>query len=124
MAGIKFDSILDEFREGDWWLWSSTIATSTTPTPNIDAFWILTITALETAASFWIPAGTPVNWKVLLIRIKDNGTARALTWNPIYRAWTDIALPLITVVWKTLYIWFMYNSTDSKRDLLAVTNNI
>src|SRR3990167_4929402 len=67
---------------------------------------------------------TPTDGQVLVIRIKDNGTARALTWNAIYRAGTDVALPSTTVLTKTLYLGFKYNAADSKWDLLAVTNNI
>jgi len=103
---------------------TTTIASSATPTPNVDITDIYTITALAEAAAFGAPTGTPVNGQKLIIRIKDNATARALTWNAIYRAGTDVALPTTTVISKTLYCGFIYNSTDSKWDLIAVTNNI
>jgi len=70
------------------------------------------------------PGGTPVNGQKLIVRIKDNGTARALTYDTQFRASTDLALPTTTVLNKTLYMGFIYNSADTKWDLLAVLNNI
>jgi hypothetical protein len=82
------------------------------------------ITALATAATFAAPVlsvtgGTLVNGDSLLIRIKDNGTARTLAWNAIYRA-IGVVLPTTTVANKTIYIGCKYNSGDSKWDVLAV----
>ena len=103
---------------------TNTITSSATPTPAWDTTDVFTVTALAADAAFAAPTGTPTNWQVLLIRIKDNATARALTWNAIYRASTDLALPTTTVISKTLYLQFVYNSTDSKWDLLGLLNNI
>ncbi len=102
----------------------STVASSATPTPAGDTTDVYTVTALAEAAAFGAPTGTPVEGQKLTIRIKDNATARALTWNAIYRAGTDVTLPTTTVISKTMYIGFIYNNTDTKWDLLAVTNNI
>ena len=101
-----------------------TVADSATPTPAADDVDMYTVTALAQAATFGAPTGTPVNGQKLIIRILDNGTARALAWNAIYRAGTDIALPTTTVLSKTLYCGFIYNSAATKWDLVAVTNNI
>lgn len=103
---------------------TSTVASSATPTPNADTTDIYTVTALAETATFGAPTGTLLNGQKLIIRIKDNATARTLAWNAIYRAGTDVALPLTTVISKTLYCGFIYNSTDSKWDLMAVTGNI
>ena len=101
-----------------------TEASNATPTPNSDTTDIHTITALAEAATFGAPTGTPVQGQKLIIRIKDNATARALDWNAIYRASSDLALPTTTVSSKTLYCGFIYNSTDSKWDLVAKLDNI
>jgi len=101
-----------------------TIVSSATPTPDAGITDIYTVTALAAAATFGAPTGTPVNGQKLIIRIKDDATARTLAWNAIYRAGTDVALPTTTVISKTLYCGFIYNSTDSKWDLVALTNNI
>jgi hypothetical protein len=98
-------------------------ASNATPTPNVDTTDVHIITALAAGATFGAPTGTPVQGQQLIIRIKDNGTARSLGWNAIYRASSDLALPTTTVISKTLYCGFIYNSTDTKWDLLAKLDN-
>jgi hypothetical protein len=56
----------------------------------------------------------------LIIRLKDNGTARGLTWNAIYRAFGS-SLPSTTVATKTTYVGCVYNSADAVWDAVAVT---
>jgi len=77
------------------------------------------VTALAVNATVEAPSGTPVHGHKLLLRIKDDGTARTLSWNAIYR---DLiaSLPTTTVAGKTLYVGFMYNDTDTKWDVIAV----
>jgi len=100
-------------------------ATNATPDPIIRSKHTKhIITALATACEFAAPTGDIRDGDALLIRIKDNGTARALTYNAIYRAGTDIALPLTTVISKTMYLGFIYNAADSKWDLVAYIDNI
>ena len=77
------------------------------------------ITAQAGALLFNNPSGTPLGGQKLIIRIKDNGTARALTWDTQFRAMGN-ALPSTTVLSKTLYMGFIYNATDTKWDLVAV----
>jgi len=101
-----------------------TVASSATPTPDADSHDVYTVTALAEAATFGAPTGTPTNGQRLIIRVKDNATARVLAWNAIYRAGTDVALPLTTVISKTVYCGFIYNSTDTKWDLVTVVGNI
>lgn len=98
-------------------------ASNATPTPNADTTDVHIITALAAAATFAAPTGTPTQGQQLIIRIKDNGTARTLGWNAAYRASTDLALPTTTVLSKTMYLGFIWNATDSKWDLLALLDN-
>lgn len=79
-------------------------------------------TALAVAATIAAPSGTPNEGWGFVIRLKDNGTARALTWNAIYRVASGVALPTTTVVGKTHYIACIYNATDTKVDVLSVTS--
>lgn len=96
------------------------ITSSATPTPvRTTTRNKLNITALAAAAELQAPTGTPEDGDTLVVRIKDNGTARALTYNAIYRG-IGVDLPDTTTISKTLYMAFMYNGTDSKWDLLAV----
>lgn len=99
----------------------TTITSSSTPTPSGVASDMFTVTALAAAATFAAPTGTAVDGQLLIIRIKDNGTARTLAWNAIYRAGTDIALPSTTVISKTMYLQFIYNFADTKWDFIGST---
>ena len=54
-----------------------------------------------------------------MIRIKDNGTARALTFGTKYRG-IGITLPTTTVASKTMYLGMIYNATDDKWDVLGL----
>ena len=98
----------------------TTITSSSTPTPvRTGQRSFYSITALAEAATFAAPSGTPANGDMLLIRIKDNGTARALTWNAIYDGLDD-TLPSTTTINMVMYILFIYNSASSKWEMLSV----
>lgn len=99
-----------------------TVASSATITPTGDTADQYTVTALATAATIAAPSGTPVDGQKLVLRIKDNGTARALTWTTTsgaYRA-VGVTLPTTTVISKVLYIGCIYNSQDTFWDVIAV----
>lgn len=89
----------------------ASITSSSTPTPNVDTTDIYEVTALAATATFGAPTGTPVNGQKLLIRIKDNGTARALNWNAVYVNSGVASLPATTVIGKTHMIGLIYDST-------------
>lgn len=94
------------------------------PTPNCDTTTVYQLTAQAQTAAFQNPTGTPVDNQSLIIRIKDNGTARTLSWTAGYGASTDLALPLTTVLSKTLYLGFRWNAALSKWILLGKLDNI
>ena len=54
-----------------------------------------------------------------LIRLKDAGVAKGLTWNAAFRA-VGVTLPTTTVVSKTHYIVTIDNTDDSKLDVVDV----
>ena len=98
-------------------IWTTTTAATITPVGDSNDMY--TVTALAEATTIAAPSGTPTDWQKLMIRIKDDATARALTWNAIYRViW--VTLPTTTVLSKTHYIGCVYNTADTKRDVLAV----
>lgn len=82
------------------------------------------VTAQAGALKLMNPTGSITQGYQLMVRIKDDGTARALTYDTQYRASSDLSLPTTTVISKVLYMLFEFNSTDTKWDLLAVLNNI
>lgn len=97
-----------------------TFTSTSTPIPSGGSLRnFYSLTALAANATFITPSGTPVNANRLIIRVKDNGIARTLGWDAIYRA-MEFALPTTTVSSKTLYLGFIYNSADSKWDMVAI----
>lgn len=97
---------------------TASYTTDTGTSLNCDTTDAFIVTAQAGALLFNNPSGTGTQGQPLLIRIKDNGTARALTYGSEFRA-MGTALPSTTVLSKTLYMLFIYNSTDTKWDLVA-----
>lgn len=95
---------------------SVTSAATVTPTNLND---LVKITAQAVALTLANPTGTWSEGQSLMIRIKDNGTARAITWDTNYRA-IGVTLPTTTTLSKTTYVGLIYNSTDSKWDAIGV----
>ena len=77
------------------------------------------LTAMATNTTIASPTGTPVQGQSLIFRFKDDGTARTLTWNAIFRA-IGVTLPTTTTANKLLYVGCKYNSTDTKWDVVSV----
>lgn len=96
------------------------ISTASTATLTIDTDVndFAVITAQSEALTIGAPSGTPVEGQKLIIRIKDDGSARAITFNAIFRA-IGITLPTTTVSSKITYLGLVYNSTDTKWDVIA-----
>lgn len=97
---------------------SSSTSTSSL-TIDANSYDQVNLTALAANLTINAPTGTPTAAQKLVIRIKDNGTARTFTWNAIFRA-IGTALPTSSVVNKTVYIGMIYNSTDTKWDVISV----
>lgn len=98
------------------------IADAATITPTGDTADQYEVTALAQAATIAAPSGTPTDGQKLILRIKDNGTARALTWTTTsgaYRA-VGVTLPTTTVLSKVVYIGCIWNAQDNFWDAVAV----
>jgi hypothetical protein len=103
----------------------SSTASITSPLAwNSDNFEQYAATAQAGALTINADAGTPTDGRKIIFRFKDNGTARALTWTTgatkAFRA-IGVTLPTTTVINKTLYVGCIYNSSDSRWDVVAVT---
>lgn len=96
---------------------SVTSAATVTPISTND---LVKITAQAVPLTIANPTGTWDEGQSLIIRIKDNATARAITWGTNYRA-IGITLPTTTTLSKTTYVGFIYNLTDAKWDAIGVT---
>tara|TARA_R100000742_G_C4279670_1_gene105180 strand:+ start:13391 stop:14530 length:1140 start_codon:yes stop_codon:yes gene_type:complete len=92
---------------------------SATFTINADEETDGVLTAMSANTTLAAPTGTPVQSQDLVFRFKDDGTARTLTWNAIFRA-IGVTLPTTTVANKLTYVGCKYNSTDTKWDVIAV----
>lgn len=94
-----------------------TVTSSATVTP-VSTNDIVTITAQAVGLTLANPTGTFVEGQALMIRIKDNGTARTIAFGTNYRA-IGITLPTTTIVSKVMYLGVIYNAQDSKWDVLG-----
>jgi hypothetical protein len=100
---------------------SVSIASASTVTPTSDSADQYNVTALAGDATIATPSGAPTDGQRLILRFKDDGTGRALTWTTSsggYRA-VGVTLPTTTVATKTTYVGCLYNSTDIFWDVVA-----
>lgn len=97
---------------------AASYTTDTGTSLNCDTTDCFIVTAQAGALKLNNPSGTGTQGQPLLIRILDNGTARALTYDTQFRA-MGTALPSTTVLSKTLYMLFIFNETDTKWDLVS-----
>jgi len=94
------------------------VTSSATVTPTF-ADDMVKITAQAAGLTLANPSGTPIPGLGIVIRIKDNGTARAISYDTQYRA-IGVTLPTTTVISKTLYLAMIFNGDDTKWDVVAV----
>lgn len=94
-------------------------ASTATLTPNADTTDIAAVTAQAVGLTIAAPTGTPVDGQRLTIRIRDDGTTRALTWNAAYVEFATGQLPTDTVVGKTIYAIFWYNAAATAWELVG-----
>ena len=94
------------------------VASNATVTPTTSDDEVI-ITAQAVNLTLANPTGTPAQGQAMMIRIKDDGTGRTITFGANYRA-LGITLPTTTVASKTMYLGLIYNATDSKWDILGL----
>lgn len=97
-----------------------TVASSATPTINTDEVEQFDITALAVAITSMTTnlSGNPSDGQKLVIRIKDDGTSRAITWGASFAA-RGADLPTATTVSKVTYVGLIYNAAASTWDCVA-----
>lgn len=101
----------------------NSITDAATITPTGDLSDQYNVTALAQPATIAAPSGTPTSGQKLILRLKDNGSARSLTWTTssgAYRA-VGVTLPTTTTASKTTYVGCIYNSDATFWDVVAVT---
>jgi hypothetical protein len=87
----------------------TTVTSAASHTPNIDNTDQFIVTAQAAAVTFNAPKGNASEGQKLTIRIKDNGTARAITWNAAYVSSGVASLITTTVAGKSHLIGFVYD---------------
>jgi len=96
------------------------VASNATLAPSVTTDDQLNVTALAVDATISAPTGSPVEGQKILIRIKDNGTSRALSWNAIYKP-IGVTLPTATTAGKLVYIGAVYNGVSATWDVIALS---
>ena len=100
------------------------VSTTSSATPRINANTtdIFDLTAQAATGAFQVPTGTATDGQGLVIRIKDSGTARALSWDTGTGGFTagGISLPTTTIASKVTHIGFMYVTANSLNKWLCV----
>jgi len=78
---------------------------------------------LTGSASFSNPSGTPTNGQKLTIRLYAASTQTISSWSSTSGGYREIGVTLPTSVpaGKTIYVGCIWNSTDSRWDVIAVT---
>jgi hypothetical protein len=101
----------------------TSLTSSATPTVDSDATDLVDITALATAITNMSTnfSGTPTNGQKIMFRIKDDGTARAISWGTNFVA-GGVALPTTTVLSKILTVGFMYNTANSLNKWMCIAS--
>ena len=94
-------------------------ASTATLTPDISSFDQYNLTAQAVGLTVAAPTGTPVDGNRLTIRILDNGTAQTISWNATYTV-IGVTLPTTTTANKMIYVGCIYNSTNTRWDVVAV----
>ena len=99
-----------------------TVATTATLTPNPSTYDAFAVSAQAGPLTIANPSPMTgiLDGRRMILRIRDNGTTRALTFGAAYRPIGNV-LPISTSPGKLMYMGFMYNSADALWDLVAIT---
>lgn len=97
------------------------VADAASVTMDADTTDIATQANTQVAGTLTInaPSGTPANGQKLIFRIRSTNV-QTFSWNSIFQGSTDLSLPTVTSgASKFDYFGFMYNSTNTKWQLVA-----
>lgn len=98
------------------------VASASTHTIDSDVTDVFTVTAQAAAVTFAAPTGTPTVGQRLMIRLRDNGTARAITWTTTSNGFASSGLATLlttTVISKTHTQLFVWDEVAARWVLLA-----
>jgi hypothetical protein len=95
--------------------------TTATLTPDISTANVYELSAQASALVIDAPAGTPNEKDVLLFFLKDNGTARAITWNAAFVNISGLDSLTTTVINKWSVVGAVWSATLSKWQIVSIT---
>jgi hypothetical protein len=95
----------------------ATTTSDTTAEINVETTDVYELSAVADATEFTL-TGTPLDGQTLMIRLKDAGAGKGLTWTGFTAI--GVTLPTTTVASKWHYIGCQYNSAASAWHVLAV----
>lgn len=98
--------------------YSATLTINSTDVRDV----IYTCSSVTGALTFAAPTGTVADGQFYIVKLKDNATARALSWNAAFNAGTTVALPTTTTISKELDVEFMYSTITSSYNLQGYTD--
>lgn len=94
-------------------------STGTSLTPEFELVNIEILTGINGALTISHPEGTYQKRENRVIELKDDGTARAITWHGIYASKYD-TLPTTTIAGKSIRVYLEYNDGTTKWECLSV----
>lgn len=97
----------------------SSTASTASLTPDISSFDQYNLTAQAAALTINAPIGTPVDGNKIIFRILDNGVSQTINWNGTYTV-IGVILPTSTVAGKMTYVGCIYNTANTRWDVVAV----
>jgi hypothetical protein len=102
-----------------------TVTTTTTATlaTDADVTDIRTVTALNGAMLIQNPTGTPINGQVIKFRIKQTAASGTITYGSEFRSF-GVVKPTSITQNKTLYLGCIYNTADTKWDIVAAVEEV
>ena len=98
----------------------TTEADATSVSPNADTTDVSVQVNTQATGTLTVnnPSGTPVQGQRWVFRIKSTNV-QTYSWGAAFRGGVTLALPTVSTAAKTDYLQFLYNSTDSKWDVVA-----
>lgn len=99
---------------------SASITSATTITPSTQMY---NVTALAASATVAVPSFTAADGLGVIIRIKDNGSAQALSFASGYTNVSGLGTPTTTVAGKLLTIGAIYSAATSKWEIQGINQS-
>lgn len=98
-----------------------TITSTATLAPNLDNYTSYEVTAQAAALAISAPTGTFADKAIILFFVKDNGTARAITWDAAYVNISGLDALTTTTVNKWSVVGCVYNASAAKWQIVSIT---